>query len=78
MAAKALEIHPSALEELKFALSGYVERNEAAALKFAAELDRAMDLLVAAPQRWPDGNHGSRKFILRASRLLFSIGRSRR
>ena len=39
MAVKPLEIHPFALEELKFALSWYLERNEAAALKFAAELD---------------------------------------
>jgi hypothetical protein len=73
MAVKPLEIHPSALEELKFALSWYLERNEAAALKFAAELDRAMNLLIAAPQRWPAGNSSCG-----ASRLLFSIGRSRR
>jgi plasmid stabilization system protein ParE len=71
MAVKPLEIHPFALEELKFALSWYLERNEAAALKFAAELDRAMDLLIAAPQRWPAGEHGSRKFVLR--RFPFAI-----
>jgi hypothetical protein len=77
MAVKPLETHPSALEELKFALSGYLERNEAAALKFAAELDRAMNLLIAAPRRWPAGEHGSRKFVLR--RFPFAIfGRSRR
>jgi plasmid stabilization system protein ParE len=71
MAAKALEIHPSALEELKFAFSWYLERNETAALKFSAELERTMDLLVAAPQRWPAGDHGSRKFVLR--RFPFAI-----
>jgi len=73
MAVKPPETHPSALEEL----NGYLERNEAAALKFAAELDRAMNLLIAAPQRWPAGEHGSRKFALR--RFPFAIfGRSRR
>lgn len=71
MAARALEIHPSALQELKFALSWYLERNETAALKFATELDRAMDLLIATPQRWPAGEHGTRKFVLR--RFPFAI-----
>jgi plasmid stabilization system protein ParE len=71
MAAKALEIHPSALEELKLALSWYLERNETAGVKFGAELDRAMNLLISAPQRWPLAEHGSRKFVLR--RFPFAV-----
>jgi toxin ParE1/3/4 len=71
MAAKLLEIHPSALEELKLALNWYLERNETAAVKFAAEVDRAMELIIAAPERWPVGEHGSRKFVLR--RFPFAI-----
>lgn len=71
MATKPLEIHPSALAELKSALSWYLERNQTAADKFAVELDRAMELLVAAPRRWPTGEHGSRKFVLR--RFPFAI-----
>jgi plasmid stabilization system protein ParE len=71
MAAKALEIHPSALQELKEALGWYLERNKTAAVKFVAELNRAMDLLIAAPQRWPAGEHGSRKFVLR--RFPFAV-----
>jgi toxin ParE1/3/4 len=70
MAAKALEIHPSALEALKFALSWYLERNETAALKFAAELDRAMELW-SRHHNPPAGDHGSRKFVLR--RFPFAI-----
>ena len=42
-AAKSLEIHPAALAELKSAVSWYLEQNQAAATKFAAELDRAID-----------------------------------
>jgi len=49
MAAKPLEIHPSALAELKSALRWYLDQNETAALKFAAELDRAMELVLATP-----------------------------
>jgi len=71
MAAKPLEIHPSALAELKSALSWYLERNKTAADKFAAELDRAMGLLVVTPRRWPEGEYGSRKFVLR--RFPFAI-----
>jgi len=71
MAAKPLEIHPSALAELKSALKWYLDQNETAALKFAAELDRAMELVLATPQRWPTGGHGSRKFVLR--RFPFAI-----
>jgi plasmid stabilization system protein ParE len=71
MAAKPLEILPSALAELKSALSWYLERNETAADKFVAELDRAMELLVATPRRWPAGDHGTRKFALR--RFPFAI-----
>lgn len=44
MAAKPLEIHPSALAEFKSALSWYLERNETAADKFVAELDRAIEI----------------------------------
>jgi len=71
MAAKPLEIHPFALAELKSAVGWYLERNETAAGKFVAELDRAIDLLIASPRRWPVGEHGSRKLVLR--RFPFAI-----
>jgi plasmid stabilization system protein ParE len=71
MAAKPLEIHPSALAELKSALSWYLERNQIAADRFAIELNRAMELIVASPRRWPEGERGSRKFVLR--RFPFAI-----
>ena len=64
MAAKTLVIHPSALAELKSAVSWYLEQNEAAATNFADELDRAIDLVIASPRRWPVGERGTRKFVL--------------
>jgi hypothetical protein len=42
MAVKPLEIHPSALAELRSALTWYLERNETTAVKFAAEYTRAI------------------------------------
>jgi len=71
MAAKLVEIHPSALAELKSALTWYLERNETAALKFAAEIDRSIELIVDSPGRWPSGEQSTRKFVLR--RFPFAI-----
>ena len=71
MAAKALEIHPSALSDLKSAIGWYLERSEPAAVEFAAEMDRAVALVVESPARWPTGEHGTRKFIL--NRFPFAV-----
>jgi toxin ParE1/3/4 len=64
MAVKLLEIHPAALAELKSAVVWYQERNETAAQSFVSELDRAVELVMAAPGRWPNGEHGTRKLVL--------------
>jgi plasmid stabilization system protein ParE len=71
MAAKQLQIHPAALAELKSALAWYLERSETAALKFVAQLDRAIDRVIESPGRWPKGEHTTRKFILQ--RFPFAI-----
>lgn len=65
MAAKSLDIHPSALAELKSSISWYLERNEVTANKFVQEIDRAIELILASPQRWPTGDFDTRKFVLR-------------
>jgi toxin ParE1/3/4 len=64
MAAKPIEIHADALAELKSALRWYLERSESAADGFVAEIDRAIELIAAAPARWPSGELGTRKFVL--------------
>ena|SRR5882672_8067021 len=71
MAAKPLDLHPGALAELKSAVTWYLERNETAALNFVVEVDRAIDLVVASPGRWPRGERGTRKFVLQ--RFPFAI-----
>jgi plasmid stabilization system protein ParE len=48
------------LEEFKSAVAWYLERNETAANKFVAEIDRAIDLVIQSPQRWPVGEHAVR------------------
>jgi len=49
----------------------YRERSEIAARNFVAELDRAVELVTESPERWPSGEHGIRKFVLR--RFPFAI-----
>ena len=71
MAAKLLVIHPAALEEAKSAVQWYLARNETAAIKFVAELDKAIDLIMESPTRWPRGEHATRKFVLQ--RFPFAI-----
>lgn len=71
MAAKALQIHPDALDELKSALGWYSERSKTAAFNFIAEIDQAIDNIAESPSRWPQGEYGTRKFTLR--RFPFAI-----
>jgi plasmid stabilization system protein ParE len=71
MVAKLLEIHPSAFSDLKSAVSWYLERSEPAAVDLAAEVDRAVALIVESPARWPPGEHGTRKFVL--NRFPFAV-----
>jgi plasmid stabilization system protein ParE len=71
MAVKPLDLHPAALAELKSAVAWYLEMNETAALNFVEEVDRAIDLVIASPVRWPRSEHGTRKFVLQ--RFPFAI-----
>lgn len=64
MVDKAVNLHPSALAELHFAIAWYLERNEPAAIKFAAEVDHAIELIQNSPGRWPRGEHSTRRFVL--------------
>jgi len=70
-AAKRLEIHPAALEELKSAVVWYLQRSEPAAQEFVGEVDRAIDLIVESPSRWPKGDYATRRFVLK--RFPFAI-----
>ena len=65
MAVKALEIHPAALDELKLAVTWYLERSEPAAREFVEEVDRSIELILESPSRWPSGNYATRRFVLK-------------
>lgn len=65
MVSKKIEFHEAASLELEAAFDWYLERSEPAAVRFAAEIDEALASIVQAPQRWPQNNFSTRKFVLR-------------
>ena len=63
--------HPAALEESTAAEMWYRERSETAGAAFVAELDRAVEQIGKAPERWPRHAHGTGRFVLR--RFPFTV-----
>jgi toxin ParE1/3/4 len=64
MANKALEFHPDARAESRTSLSWYRQRSVRAGEAFLAELDRAIEAILDAPQRWPIDEDGFRNYRL--------------
>jgi plasmid stabilization system protein ParE len=71
MASKKVEIHEEAALEYEAALEWYLERSFLAASKFVEAISRGMDMIVEAPDRWPAGGRGTRRFLLQ--RFPFAI-----
>jgi toxin ParE1/3/4 len=61
----APEFHQEAIAEYDAAFDWYLEHSQDAALKFDAEVDRALAQITRAPRRWAAGPHSTRKFLLR-------------
>ncbi len=64
MTAEQTFFHPAALEEAEAAARWYHERSPRAAARFVGELNRVIDKIVDAPQRWPHGPGGTRRVNL--------------
>lgn len=57
--------HYEAGLEFDAAFEWYMERSPDAAVRFDAEVDRALAQIIAAPKRWALGTHATRRFLLR-------------
>lgn len=55
--------HPDAVEEAKAARQWYAERSQSAADSFLDELDRGIEAIANAPERWPLFLHGTRRYL---------------
>ena len=60
-----VEFHPEAIEEARAARDWYAERDPAVAVRFLAELDRAVAIISDNPERWPIHHHGMHRYLLR-------------
>ena len=61
----AVEFHEAASAEYDAVFDWYLERSPDAALRFSAEVDRAIAQIREAPQRWATTPHNTRNFLLR-------------
>lgn len=64
MANHKVVFHPAAQAELLEAAAWYHTRSVAAAHDFEAEIQNAVSEIAEAPNRWPLGYEGTRKFTL--------------
>lgn len=65
MPASVLEIHPEALLEAEADLAFYAARSPGVGARLLAELERAVDLVAEAPQRWHPYVLDTRRYVLR-------------
>ena len=64
MGAKEIDYHKEATADVKNAVDWYLERSPKAAVDFIQELERAIETIREAPDRWPIGRNGTRRFLL--------------
>jgi toxin ParE1/3/4 len=61
---RRITLHDEAAADYDAAFDWYLQRSPDAALKFDAEVERAMDEIARAPDRWPRGSYDTRRFLL--------------
>jgi plasmid stabilization system protein ParE len=59
----SVAFHPDAVEEARVAWQWYLARSRSAADSFIAELDRGIEAICAAPDRWPLFAQGTRRYL---------------
>lgn len=66
MAGRRLRVHPDAQKDLVAGRDWYESRSLIAAERFLIEVERALDLVREAPERWPLFRLGLRRYVLSA------------
>lgn len=60
-----LNILEEAIDEASSAYRWYRSRSPSAGAKFMHELDRGIEAIADAPERWPAHAHGTRRYLMR-------------
>lgn len=71
MVERIIEFHPAALEEAEVARDWYAERSLMASKAFVSELNHAVEQLAETPDRWPQYEAGTRRYVF--PRFPFSL-----
>jgi len=58
-----IELHPDAAADAEEAASWYAERSALAAKGFLAELDLVLGRVLEVPDRWPQLEMGTRRYV---------------
>jgi toxin ParE1/3/4 len=69
--AKPIEFHDEASAELEAAFDWYFARSERVASEFLQDVNRAIEMIIEAPERWPVGIKNTRRFLL--GRFPFAV-----
>jgi plasmid stabilization system protein ParE len=64
MSAKRVEYHEGAIADVRGTVAWYRKRSPKAAADFIEELNRSVDTIREAPDRWPVGKNNTRRFLL--------------
>jgi len=62
---RAITFHDGAAADYDTAFAWYLERSANSAIRFDEAVEQALRDIARAPQRWPRGSHGTRRFLLR-------------
>ena len=65
MPTKSVTLHDEAAADYDAAFDWYLVRSPKAAVRFDEAVARALSEIARAPQRWPRGSYGTRRFLLR-------------
>jgi toxin ParE1/3/4 len=61
---RAITLHDEAAADYDSAFDWYLDHSATAAVRFDQAVERALTEIAQAPQRWPRGSHGTRRFLL--------------
>jgi plasmid stabilization system protein ParE len=62
--ARPPELHPEALAEADAGVLWYLDRSPRVAQRFIAAVDRALERICEAPERWPSYVAGTRRYVM--------------